>query len=74
MAWFPWVESALGTGGSLVYQAEYYKPSADGVVVYLTTFSGDVAVELIRVEAACKGHPTQNADYERDWLYGLILR
>jgi uncharacterized protein len=52
MGWFPWVEGGLGSGGSLVYHEEYYKPSTDGVLVYFTAHSGDVANELSRVEAA----------------------
>jgi len=52
MAWFPWVENSIGSGGSLVYQPAMYKPSQDGVVVYLTAFSGDVSDELSRVETA----------------------
>ncbi len=52
MAWFPWVEDSAGSGGSLVAQDEMYKPSADGVLVYLTAFSGDLANELARVEPA----------------------
>lgn len=52
MAWFPWVDNSIGAGCSLVYQPEYYRPSADGVVIYLTAFSGDLANELSRVEAS----------------------
>jgi predicted enzyme related to lactoylglutathione lyase len=52
MAWFPWVEKSMGAGGSLVYMPEFYKPSPDGVVVYFTAFSGDLANELSRVEEA----------------------
>ncbi|WP_167618553.1 VOC family protein [Maribellus sediminis] len=52
MAWFPWQEDGLGSLGSLVYHEEYYKPSADGVLIYLTAHSGDLANELARVEAA----------------------
>lgn len=52
MAWFPWKEDGLGSPGSLVYHEEYYKPSADGVLIYLTAHSGDLANELARVEAA----------------------
>jgi uncharacterized protein len=52
MAWFPWVEKTVGAGGSLVLSPENYKPSADGTLVYLTAFSGDVSIELSRVEAA----------------------
>lgn len=52
MAWFPWVEKGMGAPGSLVRFKEAYKPSLDGVLVYFTAFSGDVSVELSRVEAA----------------------
>jgi uncharacterized protein len=52
MAWFPTVEGGLGTVGSLVCHSEYYTPGADGVLVYFTAHSGDVANELSRVESA----------------------
>lgn len=52
MAWFPWVDNSVGAGGSLVCHEDHYKPSPDGVVIYFTAFSGDVSVELARVEAA----------------------
>ena len=52
MAWFPFNMEAYGSAGSLVYQPDFYKPSADGVLIYLTANSGDVAIELGRVEAA----------------------
>jgi len=52
MAWFPWIDKGMGAGGSLVFFPPAYKPSPDGVVIYLTAFSGDAAVELSRVEAA----------------------
>ena len=52
MGWFPWVDNAIGSGGSLVYHPDLYKPSQDGVLVYLTAFSGDLANELSRVEKA----------------------
>lgn len=52
MAWFPWVENTVGSGGSLVFSPENHKPSADGTLIYFTAFSGDVALELGRVEAA----------------------
>ena len=52
MAWFPWKENGLGSPGSLVYHEEYYKPSSDGVLVYFTAHSGDLANELSRVEEA----------------------
>jgi len=52
MAWFPWNEDGLGSPGSLVFNKEYYKPSADGVLIYFTAHSGDLANELSRVEGA----------------------
>lgn len=51
MAWFPWVEGGLGAPGSLV-KSEFHKPSDEGVRVYFTAHSGDVAVEAGRVKAA----------------------
>ncbi len=51
MAWFPWVEEKPGSAGTLVYSPEYYKPSVDGVLIYLTAHSGDLNTELKRVEA-----------------------
>lgn len=50
MAWFPWVDEAYGSGGSLVYHEDYYKPSSDGVVIYLSAPSGNLSNELSRVE------------------------
>lgn len=52
MAWFPGVEGSTGAGGSLVAHPDFYHPSPEGVLIYFTAFSGDVAVELARVEAA----------------------
>ncbi len=52
MAWFPWIEDGLGTPGSLVFHEEFYKPSIDGVLIYLTAHSGDLENELSRVEGA----------------------
>ncbi len=51
MAWFPMVEGK-GAAGSLVAHPEWYKPSAEGVLVYFTAYSGDLDHELARVEAA----------------------
>lgn len=52
MAWFPYVPEGYGSGGSLVHYPAAYKPSTDGVLVYFTAHSGDLANELSRVEAA----------------------
>ena len=50
MAWFPWLEKAAGSPGSLVKHPDYYIPSVDGVLIYLTAHSGDLNNELARVE------------------------
>ena len=52
MGWFPWTETGSGSPGSLVKAEGHYKPSADGVLIYFTAHSGDLANELSRVEAA----------------------
>ena len=52
MAWFPWVGTGLGATGSLVFNKDFYKPSREGVLVYFTAHSGDVAIEAGRVKAA----------------------
>jgi hypothetical protein len=52
MAWFPYIDGAYGSGGSLVYHQKFYTPSNDGVVVYLTALSGDLENELSKVENA----------------------
>lgn len=52
MAWFPEVEKGMGATGSLVLHESFYKPSQDGVLIYFTSQSGDLANELNNVEAA----------------------
>jgi len=52
MAWFPQAETDSGSTGSLVLNREYYKPSTDGVLLYFTAQSGDLSIELGRVEKA----------------------
>ena len=52
MAWFPCVTDGLGSGGSLVHYPTAYKPSTDGILVYFTSHSGDLANELSRIEGA----------------------
>lgn len=53
MAMFPDGDETMGAGGSLVKHEEFYKPSSsDGVLIYFTAQSGDLANELGRVEAA----------------------
>ena len=52
MAMFPGVEGKIGSGGSLVYSKGNYAPSKDGILIYFTAFSGDLTLELGRVEKA----------------------
>ncbi|MBL0174031.1 MAG: VOC family protein [Ignavibacteria bacterium] len=52
MAFFPWVKDSEGAGGALVCSAEHYTPMANGTLAYFTAFSGDLAIELARAEAA----------------------
>jgi predicted enzyme related to lactoylglutathione lyase len=74
MAWFPWIEDAVGSPASLVKMEEFYKPSTDGVLIYFTSPSGDVDNELARVEQAGgkllrpKTHISDEHGY-----YGLLL-
>lgn len=53
MAWFS-MDNPEGAGamGSLVYNADFYRPSLEGTLVYFTAFSGDLSNELQRVEGA----------------------
>lgn len=51
MAWFPGVDKGMGAAGSLVYHKDFYKPGLDGILIYFTAFSGDLSIELSRVEA-----------------------
>jgi len=51
IAWFPSAEIP-GAAGTLVFHKEFYKPSPEGVLIYFTCHSGDLANELARVESA----------------------
>ena len=52
MGWFPFAEDpeARGSGGSLVKNDEFYKPSSNGVLIYFS--SSDILTELNKVENA----------------------
>lgn len=53
MAWFPWKEDVPGAPGSLVYNEEFYSPSDNkGVLIYLTSPSGNLNQDLEKVENA----------------------
>jgi uncharacterized protein len=50
MAWFPWEDPSPGAGGTLVKYDEFYKPGAEGTLVYFS--SDDVEIEINKVEKA----------------------
>ncbi len=52
MAWFPWVDNGQGAAGSLVHYPDFYKPTSNGSLIYFTAHSGDLSIELGRVEGA----------------------
>ncbi len=52
MAWFPFLENSMGSPGGLIYDSTFFTPSSKGTLVYFTAFSGDLEIELGRVEKA----------------------
>ena len=52
MAWFPRKDDVPGAPGSLVYHEKFYKPSENGVLIYMTTPSGDLNADMKKVEEA----------------------
>ncbi|HLF33701.1 MAG TPA: hypothetical protein VI583_05670 [Cyclobacteriaceae bacterium] len=52
MARFPSVGEAPGSQGSLVNHNKFYHPSENGVLIYLTSPSGDLNSDLKKVEEA----------------------
>lgn len=52
MAWFPMDNNLPGAPGALVKNDEAYTPSAKGVLIYFSAMSGDLNVELNRIEEA----------------------
>jgi predicted enzyme related to lactoylglutathione lyase len=74
MAFFPWNEDGAGSPGSLIQQDEFYHPSAEGVVIYFTSPSGDAANELARVkEAGGKLLRDKTKIADEHGFYGLLV-
>jgi predicted enzyme related to lactoylglutathione lyase len=48
MAWFLWSDSGMEAHGSLVQQEESYKPSADGILIYFISPSGNLTLNWLR--------------------------
>jgi hypothetical protein len=49
MAFFPSVENGFGSPGALTCSPEFYQPKDNGVLIYFTSPTGDVSVELGKV-------------------------
>jgi len=52
MAFFPMSAAGTGAGAALVMHKDWYKPTMDGSLIYFAATSGDLSVELARVEKA----------------------
>lgn len=52
MAWFPMEQNSYGSGGGLVYNPEVYTPGHEGPLLYFTTPTGDLSLDLDRIEQA----------------------
>jgi uncharacterized protein len=52
MAWFPYNQKGMGAAGSLVCQPQHYTPSKEGVLIYFSSQTGDLADELARIDKA----------------------
>ena len=52
MAWFPGNGYNPGSSGSLVHHKDFYKPSKEGVLIYFSSATGNLADELSHVEKA----------------------
>lgn len=52
MGWFPFAEDpeARGAGGALVQNEQFYKPMANGTLIYFS--SPEITYELVKVEEA----------------------
>ena len=74
MAWFPHNSEGYGSGGTLICHEEYYKPSADGIVIYLSSPTDDVANELAKVEdSGGKVLLDKKQISQEHGYYGLLL-
>jgi predicted enzyme related to lactoylglutathione lyase len=73
MAWFPATDNAPGAAGSLVYHAGAYKPSSDGMLLYFSSRTGDLADELARVEPAGGKVLLQKREISPDVGYMALL-
>lgn len=74
MAWFPYNPEAYGAGGTLIYHEEFYKPSTEGIMIYISAPSGDLASEMAKVDAAGgKILQDKTAISDEHGFYGLLI-
>lgn len=74
MAWFPWKEDATGAPGSLVYHQDFYAPSSDsGVLIYLTTSTGDLNKDQQAIEKAGGRVVVPRKQISEDYGYILVF-
>lgn len=68
MAWFPFTPEGKGAAGTLMFNPEFYKPSQEGTLIYLSC--EDVSNELGRIEKA--GGKVLQAKKEISPEYGFM--
>ena len=75
MAWFPWKEGVPGAPGSLVHHEDFYIPSDQkGVLIYLTTPSGDLNGDLEKVEEAGGKTMIPRKQISEEYGYMAVIR
>jgi uncharacterized protein len=74
MAWFPWQEDAPGAPGSLVHHQDFYAPSSqNGVLIYLTTPTGDLNKDQLAIEKAGGKIIVPRKQISEDYGYILVF-
>lgn len=68
MAWFPFSPEGKGAAGTLIFQPDFYKPSQEGTLIYLSC--EDLSSELSRIEKA--GGKVLQAKKEISPEYGFM--
>ena len=74
MAWFPWKENAPGSPGSLVYHKDFYSPSSEkGVLIYLTSPSGDLNNDQAAIEKSGGRIVVPKKQISEDYGYMMVF-
>jgi predicted enzyme related to lactoylglutathione lyase len=74
MAWFPHTSEGYGSGGALVKNIKFYKPSVDGSLLYLSTSTGDLEKDATVIEKAGGKilHPRKQISPEHGFMLVFI--